>query len=81
MHLGHVLERVRVGAADHGDAAAVSFDGGHELLDHLVVERGHGAVEHFVDVEHLDQFGNVARRDVLHPIVLEQMVHAEDHPL
>ena len=75
VHLRHVLERVRVGAADHRDVPAVLLlhvlD---ELLHHLVVERRHGAVQHLEDVEHLQQLGDVARRDVLHPVVLEEVV-------
>jgi hypothetical protein len=53
----------------------------HELLHHLVVERRHRSVQHFEDVEHVQQLGNVAAGDVLHPIVLEQVVDPEQHPL
>ncbi len=79
--LPHVLERVRVRAADHRDRAPGAADGRHELMDHAVVNRGHRAVEDLVVVEHVDHLADVSRRDVLHPIVLKQMVDREDEVL
>ena len=54
---------------------------GNELLHHLVVKRGHRAVEHFEDVEHVEDLGDVARRNIFHSVVLEKMIDAEKHPL
>jgi len=61
VHLGHVLQGVRVGAPDHGDSATVLvLHCRDELLNHLVVERRHRAVEHLEDIEHVEDLRDVA---------------------
>src|SRR5258708_26534249 len=59
----------------------MALHGRDELLHHLVVERGHGTVQYLEDVEHFQQLGDVPRRDVLHAVVLEEVIYSEEQLL